>query len=217
MEDSLVFYRMFLWATVETSETISLEEEHIDLLVHYGQSLKQLVLTGAKDFDEDGPIYLLDFCISKAIEKHFPVERMEMALRVTLASSGDVNAVNAEGKGLLHLLFQRQCRPEEKHYVVAFARLLLRYGASPYALNYFGGSILDYAKHYGRTAEWYEALRRAGYDANDVEAYIEWRQWLFLNPNQGTGESTSVDGDQIAPSTDGLTQRRSIRKGRDDD
>ncbi|KAL8928986.1 MAG: hypothetical protein Q9208_001429 [Pyrenodesmia sp. 3 TL-2023] len=101
------------------------------------------------------------------------------------------------------------------HNTLEVATALLKNGADPYALNRYGKSLFDGAEDYGQTSILLEALERAGYEINEVQEEIEWRQWCFDNPGHGFAESTAVDGAQIAPpSTEGLVLRKSVHGDR---
>lgn len=99
--------------------------------------------------------------------------------------------------------------------MIELATLLLRYGADPCDLNLDGTSPFDIAHFFGLDAEFFEALERAGFDSDKVLDETVQRQRIFDN---GGGESTTVDHDDIAPpSTAGLSRRRVFVRERDEE
>ncbi|KAL8988391.1 MAG: hypothetical protein Q9177_002530 [Variospora cf. flavescens] len=100
---------------------------------------------------------------------------------------------------------------------VEVATAFLKNGADPYALDPFGDSLFDVAEMSNRTSSLLQALERAGYDVDEVQREIQWRQWCFHNPSHGFAASTAVDGAEIAqPSAKGLVLRKSNRGDRDE-
>ncbi|KAI4089519.1 MAG: hypothetical protein LQ344_005345 [Seirophora lacunosa] len=104
---------------------------------------------------------------------------------------------------------------ESSGRMIELATLLLRYGADPCDLNLDGTSPFDIAHFFGLDAEFFEALERAGFDSDKVLDETVQRQRIFDN---GGGESTTVDHDDIAPpSTAGLSRRRVFVRERDEE
>lgn len=95
------------------------------------------------------------------------------------------------------------------------ATALLKNGADPYALNWYGRSVFDYAEDCDQTPILLQSLERAGYDIEEVQDEIGRRQWCFNNPGHGFAETTALDDAQIAPpSAEGLILRKGIRGDR---
>ncbi|KAL8894840.1 MAG: hypothetical protein Q9207_008397 [Kuettlingeria erythrocarpa] len=145
-----------------------------------------------------------------------PIDEAELALRIALELSGEVNVPDMTGQGpLLSLFLFREWLLERRRGIIEFAALLLRYGADPCTLDFEGFSVLDVADSVGSGSEFLEALELAGFDIGEVAKEIEWRQSIF---DDGYGKSTAVDDEGRAPRlTEGLSQRRVVVREGDED
>ncbi|KAL8753903.1 MAG: hypothetical protein Q9184_005280 [Pyrenodesmia sp. 2 TL-2023] len=140
---------------------------------------------------------------------------IETMLRTVLDLGADICAVDRHGDGPLHGMYVVGRNEASLHNAFEVATALLKNGADPYALNRYGDSVFDRARYFGQTSILLRALERAGYEVNEVQEEIKWRQWCFHTPGHGFAESTAIDGAQIAPpSAEGLILRKGLRGDR---
>ena len=140
-------------------------------------------------------------------------ELISTILRILLNSGLDICAMEYYEYGAVHiLLLSEKLEGRHAHNMIEIASALLQNGADPCALDYLGESPFDYAERHGWTAEWFEALGRAGYDIDEVKKETERRQWLFDHPGGAyVCERSGIDEEMVAPpARDGLVLRRAI-------
>ena len=138
-------------------------------------------------------------------------------LQLLLDVGLEICAMDFVGFRALHLLLSS--KKLESRRLLENATAFLQNGADPCALDDWGMSPCDWAESYGWTAEWFEALERAGYDVDEVEEETERRQWIFHHPGDAFVSGRSgIDEDLVAsPSREGLVLRRAVAGDRLDE
>ncbi len=186
----------------------------------YLQLLKE---SGVKLNETDYDFSVLGYwaSLSQSSNIRFSSSTIKTMLQMLLYLGADICAVDGYGLEPLQAVFLSRTlssNEAEFHNTLEVATALLKNGADPYALNWFGRSVFNYAEDYDTIPVLLQSLERAGYDFNEVQEEVKRRQWYFNNPNHGSAESTAVDDTQVGPpSAKGLVLRRGARGDRLDD